>query len=53
MAYYGKKERWNLENTFIDCKIRLGKQLEDNKIDKSREDEDDINPHGFNFGFGW
>lgn len=52
MAYYEKK-RWNLENTFIDCKIRLGKQLEDNNIDKSREDEDDISPHGFNFGFKW
>jgi hypothetical protein len=21
-----EKDRWNLQNTFIDCKIRLGKQ---------------------------
>ena len=52
MAYYEKK-RWNLENTFIDCKIRLRKQLEDNDIDKSREDEDYTNPHVLNFGFKW
>jgi hypothetical protein len=30
---------------------KIREQLEDNNIDKSRKNEDDINPHGFNFGF--
>ena len=47
-----KKRTVKLRNYFYRLQDRLGEQLEDNKIDKSREYEDDINPHGFNFGFG-
>ena len=40
-----------LRKYFYRLQDKIGKTIGNNNIDKSREDEDDINPHGLDFGF--